>query len=165
LDYALQVQTADGTPVVAYEAPLASLGQQGAALTVLASGFLDPANNSNGPAFGLYVALAEGGDLLPLPVITNVGLNSMADDALTISAWPNPVNDVLNVRIDARENRSVNAVLLDMTGRVVLQLPNTLINAGDNILQIGTAQLSEGAYTLSITGNNGIRTMAVQVMR
>lgn len=164
-NYALQVQTADGTPVVTYDAPLAGLGLEGQAITVLASGFLDPSNNSNGPAFGLYVALAGGGDLVPLPVITNVGVNSLADDALTVSAWPNPANDVLNVSIDARELRQVSATITDMTGRVVVQVPASVINVGENRLQIGTAQLSEGLYSLSLIGNEGITTIPVQVMR
>jgi hypothetical protein len=70
-DYILEVRTADGeTTVVAYSAPLATLGLDGAAITVVASGFLNPANNSAGPAFGLYVALASGGDLIALPVYT-----------------------------------------------------------------------------------------------
>ncbi|MEE4178618.1 MAG: T9SS type A sorting domain-containing protein, partial [Bacteroides sp.] len=68
-DYVLEVRTADGeTTVVAYSAPLATLGLEGAALTVVASGFLNPANNSDGDAFGLFVALASGGDLIALPV-------------------------------------------------------------------------------------------------
>ena len=38
--------------MAAYGAPLATLGLQDAALVVVASGFLDPTQNSNGPAFG-----------------------------------------------------------------------------------------------------------------
>jgi hypothetical protein len=68
-DYVIEVRTADGSTVVAaYTAPLGTLNLEGAALTVVASGFLNPANNSNGPAFGLFVATAAGGDLLELPL-------------------------------------------------------------------------------------------------
>ena len=71
LDFTLQVRTADNSTIVAaYAAPLQTLGLQGAALTVLASGFLNPANNSNGPAFGLWVALPSGGALVELPAAT-----------------------------------------------------------------------------------------------
>ena len=69
LDYVLEIRDETGTVTVAsYDAPLATLGLDGAAISVVASGFLNPANNSNGPAFGLYVALATGGDLVMLPV-------------------------------------------------------------------------------------------------
>ncbi|MCB2221403.1 MAG: DUF4397 domain-containing protein [Bacteroidetes bacterium] len=69
LDYVLDVRDETGTTSVAkYQAPLATLGLDGAAITVVASGFLDPSNNSNGPAFGLWVALASGGPLVELPL-------------------------------------------------------------------------------------------------
>ncbi|MEZ5083960.1 MAG: DUF4397 domain-containing protein [Bacteroidales bacterium] len=54
--------------VAAYQAPLATLGLEGVALTVIASGFLNPNNNSMGEAFGLWVALPSGGNLVELPL-------------------------------------------------------------------------------------------------
>ncbi|HEY0977841.1 MAG TPA: DUF4397 domain-containing protein, partial [Flavobacteriales bacterium] len=71
-DYVLQVRDAAQTTTVAtYSAPLATLDLQGAALVVVASGFLDPAQNSGGPAFGLWAALPTGGPLVPLPSLSN----------------------------------------------------------------------------------------------
>ncbi|MDN3493905.1 DUF4397 domain-containing protein, partial [Winogradskyella bathintestinalis] len=67
-DYTINVSTADGATVVEeYSAPLSTLGLDDLAITVLASGFLDPSMNSNGPAFGLWVALPTGGALVELP--------------------------------------------------------------------------------------------------
>lgn len=163
-DYAVQVQTSTGAPVATYSAPLSTLGLDGLALTVVASGFLDPSNNSNGPAFGLWVALPSGGGLVELPLITNVGIGE-ADAALTVAAWPNPVNDILNVSVEAAEQREVTALMTDMTGRVVLEIPTTLMNRGENRLQINTTGLSNGMYTLSLVGNSGKQVMAVQVSR
>src|SRR5690606_22821372 len=55
IDYRLEVRDATGTVTVAsYEAPLASLGLQGQAIGVIASGFLDPSVNNNGAGFGLF---------------------------------------------------------------------------------------------------------------
>jgi hypothetical protein len=68
-DYELEVRTASGSPLIRYAAPLASLSLNGSVITVVASGFLDPANNSDGPEFGLWVALSSGGALIPLPVV------------------------------------------------------------------------------------------------
>gem|GEM_PF-1937526 len=79
-DYILEVRDETGTvKVAAYEAPLATLGLQGQALTVLASGFLNPEANSDGEAFGLYVALAAGGPLVELPFY---------DDTVIIDEFP-----------------------------------------------------------------------------
>lgn len=69
-DYVFQVTDASGLNAVeSYLAPFLSNGQSGASLTILASGFLDPAMNSSGPAFGLWVADANGGDLIPLEIV------------------------------------------------------------------------------------------------
>jgi hypothetical protein len=54
VDYTLNVTDETGATVVAsYQAPLQTLTLGGKGLVVLASGFLNPSNNSNGAAFGL----------------------------------------------------------------------------------------------------------------
>jgi hypothetical protein len=66
-NYIFEIQDAAGTTVVkSYDAPLSTLGLTDAAVTVVASGFFDPSVNSSGPGFGLWVALASGGELVPL---------------------------------------------------------------------------------------------------
>jgi hypothetical protein len=66
-DYLIDITTADGsTKVAGYQAYLAEFGLADAAVTVFASGFLDPGANQDGPAFGLWVSLASGGALIEL---------------------------------------------------------------------------------------------------
>src|SRR6056297_639569 len=67
-DYSLQIQDETGyTAVAQFSAPLSTLGLTDSALVVVASGFLDPSSNNDGPAFGLYAALPSGGELVELP--------------------------------------------------------------------------------------------------
>jgi hypothetical protein len=67
-NYSLQVQNETGYVAVSqYSAPLSDLGLTDSALVVVASGFLDSTQNSDGPAFGLYAALPSGGELVKLP--------------------------------------------------------------------------------------------------
>lgn len=54
-DYLLDITSADGsTKVAGYQANLEELGLEGAAITVFASGFLDPSANQNSPALGIF---------------------------------------------------------------------------------------------------------------
>jgi hypothetical protein len=66
-NYLIDITTADNSITVAgYQAYFTELGLADAAVTVFASGFLDPASNGDGPAFGLWVSLATGGALVEL---------------------------------------------------------------------------------------------------
>jgi hypothetical protein len=68
VDYSLQLRNSAGTDVIAqYTAPFGALNLGGGAYSVVASGFLNPDNNSNGPAFGLFAVLPIGGPFIPLP--------------------------------------------------------------------------------------------------
>ncbi|MFN2395293.1 MAG: DUF4397 domain-containing protein, partial [Bacteroidales bacterium] len=94
-DYVIEVRTADGSAVVAaYEAPLGTLNLEGAALTVVASGFLNPADNSDGPAFGLFVATADGGALLELPLYEEEPLiGDSCDNPIVVDVIGDPLVD------------------------------------------------------------------------
>ncbi|SDL59525.1 Por secretion system C-terminal sorting domain-containing protein [Catalinimonas alkaloidigena] len=116
--YTLTVSTADGTTQVAqYTAPLEGIFA-GQAATVLASGFLDPSMNSDGAAFGLYVAPATGGELIALPVAT------AADDFMTrvsdLRVYPTPaVSGTLYVEYSLREAGPVTLNLLTLQGQKI----------------------------------------------
>jgi hypothetical protein len=94
-DYVLAIRDETGTVTVAsYDAPLETLGLNGQAMAVIASGFLDPTMNNNGAAFGLFVALPSGGELVELPVHTpsarvQVIHNSADAAASMVDVWLN----------------------------------------------------------------------------
>lgn len=114
-DYTINVTDASGATVVAsYSAPLQTLGLQGQSITVLASGFLNRANNSNGAAFGLYAATAQGGTLTALPLIpTSV---SRLDNNASIKVYPNPANNIIH--LDGI-NTNGKISIIDFTGKLV----------------------------------------------
>ncbi|TVQ09180.1 MAG: DUF4397 domain-containing protein [Bacteroidetes bacterium] len=155
-DYVLEVRTADGETVVAsYQAPLATLELDGAALTVVASGFLNPDNNSNGPAFGLWVATNIGGALIQLPLFTNI--NDLTGEFTDISLFPNPVRNMVNL-VSTQEMQQVR--VFDISGRVVY---SNIINSEE--YQINTEHLESGMYFVRITTAKGIFTGKLQVQK
>ncbi|SDI56089.1 T9SS type A sorting domain-containing protein, partial [Winogradskyella thalassocola] len=153
-DYTINVSTADGSTVVAeYAAPLNTLGLNDAAITVIASGFLDPAANSNGPAFGLWVALPTGGALVELPMnplsVNEFGISD-------IKVFPNPVKNVLNVALNDVIKTKVN--LYDLSGRLVTT--TTFINQ-TNTLDV--SKLKSGIYVLELANDKGKTTTKISI--
>jgi hypothetical protein len=146
-NYNVQVRNAAGTDVVAeYQAPLAALNLQGQALVVVASGFLNPANNSNGPAFGLWAAPAAGGPLVQLPSapVSSTRLqviHNCADAAAaTVDVWLN--NTLL---IDNFQFRKASA-FIDAPAGVAFDVTIQPANSTDT-----TNGLARFTYTLAAT--------------
>jgi hypothetical protein len=146
----LQVRPA-GVPsaIASYDAPLATLNLDDAAIVVLASGFLNPAVNSNGPAFGLWVALPSGGSLVELPTSPSTGLDEINTDILNVNVYPNPANNIINI-----ENYDLTKMNISITNVVGKQIQNDAYNVNVNTIDISS--LAQGAYQITITNENKI---------
>ncbi|MBC8882550.1 DUF4397 domain-containing protein [Flavobacterium piscinae] len=156
LDFTLDVRDETGTVTVAsYQAPLQTLGLDGAAITVVASGFLDPSQNSNGPAFGLWVALASGGDLIPLPLVETPTARLQAihnSPDLAAALVDVYVNDELLLNDFAFRTATP---FIDVPAGVELSIdvaPSTSTSSAESIYNL-TATLAEGeTYILVANG-------------
>jgi hypothetical protein len=162
-DYILEVRDETGTTTVAaYDAPLATLGLDGAAISVVASGFLFPANNTNGPAFGLWVALASGGDLIPLSFPTAVEEQpTIIEDKFMI--YPNPARDMVNVNYGLETDQNVSIEIYNMIGNKVFEQELGFKGASTHNEQINITGLSNGLYFLRITAGNSQITQKLKV--
>ncbi|MGL5892658.1 MAG: DUF4397 domain-containing protein, partial [Bacteroidia bacterium] len=148
-NYNISVTDQTGNTVVAsYLAPLAALNLQGQAITVLASGFLNPAVNSGGPAFGLWVALASGDSLIPLDLTTGI---SETDAVSNMVMFPNPAQN--NVQIAFSLETSVQQgmiTLTDMSGRTVQNTDLGSLSAGNYMQDVQLAGLEKGIYIVEL---------------
>jgi hypothetical protein len=145
--YTLQVTDAINNSVVVaqYSANLSTLG--GGAAVVFASGFLTPANNQNGEAFGLYAALADG-TVIPFSLTT--GLNSIQNNFVQ-TIYPNPVNDLMNIQLNSDVIAEV-ATVIDVTGKIVYSMP---ISNSNSTFTIDVKNLNAGTYFLNVYSNTG----------
>lgn len=150
-NYLLDITDQSGANKVAsYSANLQTLGLGGAAITVVASGFLNPANNSNGPAFGLYAATAAGGSLVALPVFTSVGSISKARS--DVQVWPNPATGSINITGGFTAENAMMTIT-DISGRTISRMKYS------NTVDIST--LSSGVYLLTVEDDNYIATKMI----
>ena len=146
-DYVVQIN-AGGSGVAAYQAPLSTLGLEGAALAVIASGFLDPSQNSDGASFGLWVSLPSGGDLIPLPAAT-LGVADFNKN--TFVMFPNPANNQLNFDFKSLDVNELTINITDVQGRIIL---NNRINSTNSAIDVSS--LSTGLYQVTILDGNSI---------
>jgi len=156
-DYRLAITDETGTTtVVSYEAPLQTLGLNGSALVVFASGFLNPANNSDGQSFGLWVALPDG-TTLPLPTtITSVkGIdNSIPSDFSLEQNYPNPFNPTTSINFSMPVSGFVSLRIYNAIGQEVAELVNDFMEAGSYSYNINASQLSSGIYFYKLNSGN-----------
>ncbi len=142
-DYILEVQDMTGTTVVSsYSAPLATLSLADLGIVVVASGFLDPSVNSNGPAFGLWVALPAGGGMVELPV----AFASVGQNELELNVYPNPTTDF--IRVDGISEVTF-VQIMDMSGRIVM---NSEVQANE---EINVSDLNTGNYLVTFNNTQG----------
>jgi Secretion system C-terminal sorting domain/Domain of unknown function (DUF4397) len=161
-DYNINITDAAGANVVAsYQAPLATLGLGGRSLTVLASGFLNPAMNSNGAAFGLWVATAAGGALIPLPLATSINRTSEVSE---MQVFPNPAQNNINLSFKAEQNTDVAVQITDALGQLVYEQQLGNIYGQQNI-QIATQNIPNGIYNLSLRSSKGVKTSRLLIQK
>ncbi len=139
LNYTLGIAPAGGNNIAQFSAPLQTLNLQDVALVVVASGFLDPSQNSNGPSFGLFAASPAGGALLALPAVASSTRNLPAD---AFKVFPNPARDAFDVQFTA-ELEGAQLQLTDLQGRV---LRVQTLEKGMTKIRVATNDLAPGLY-------------------
>ncbi|KAF5028115.1 hypothetical protein DSECCO2_662420 [anaerobic digester metagenome] len=163
-NYQLNITDETGSTVVAtFNAPLADLGLQGQALTLVASGFLDTAANSNGPEFGLFAVLPSGGDFVTLGNTTNVATNRL--DITNLMTYPNPSNGSTHLTFSIQQASELKISVHSMNGQVVYQENTGVIPAGTHQQLLPLNQLPSGLYLVNLVAGNTNQTTKLQVIK
>ncbi len=162
-NYQLAIQDETGSVTVAtFDAPLETLMTEGAALTVLASGFLTPADNSNGAGFGLWASLGSGGALIPLSNVTGIqDVESISNAAL----FPNPTNDNATMFFDLVEDENINLEVVNTMGQRVFVRSFGEMLSGNHRVELPASEMAPGFYFVNLRTNNGVVSTKLQVVR
>lgn len=82
--------------------------------------------------------------------LIGVGINEPVAQTEFISAYPNPANDLVNVRVNRTNNDAMTIELMDVTGKTVYQSGNVGIN---NYFDM--SKYEAGVYIVKVTGTDG----------
>ncbi|MDX1909582.1 MAG: DUF4397 domain-containing protein [Bacteroidia bacterium] len=134
------------TRVATYAADASGLG--GGAGIVLASGFLTPATNQNGEAFGLLLVLADGTAIL-LPISTGIDELPLRNELLEV--YPNPAAGIATLNYEVEKAGDVTISVLDIAGREVSRQVMANQPAGSLGTTLDVSTLTNGYYTVMVT--------------
>ncbi len=156
----------NGTVVATFDADLRGLA--GGAAIVFASGFLSPASNKDGAAFGLFAALGDG-TVIELPASSTPALAMTANvvdmpedaslaedlggetpvsfDTALDQNYPNPFNPSTTIRFTLAEPSNVSLSVFNANGQLVERLADGRpFDAGVHTVAFNGVGLASGVY-------------------
>jgi len=138
-----------GTPVASFALDVSALA--GGAAAVVASGFLDPSSNSDGPGFALYVYLPDGSRVDPAVVTSTEDRTEIPAQFRVNGNYPNPFNPSTSVDFDLPASADVSVEVFDMLGRKVLATPSQTRTAGTSqAIRVDASALPSGSYVYRV---------------
>jgi PKD repeat protein len=121
------------------------------------------------PTVGTYTitltAISDCGDsTITKTVDVTSGMRNI-EAKLNVNVYPNPTNNVLNVKVDLYTADVLNMNIISMSGQVVKSLDQKRMNAGSQTISIDVADLNAGMYLLRLQTQNGQRTVRFTIAR
>jgi hypothetical protein len=152
-DYTIDIAPVDLPDTIVASFSLDLRGRAGTAIRILASGFLSPGENQNGPAFGLLMVASDGAASLlpPGPVSNEPGVPSRPAVART-SIHPNPTRAAATVRFSLKAEGEVSIEVFDLLGRRMVVAAREPWPAGpERSITIDTSTMPVGTYVYRLT--------------
>ncbi|HRG58065.1 MAG TPA: DUF4397 domain-containing protein [Bacteroidia bacterium] len=159
-NYTFNLEEAFGVSIIGtFTAPLSTLGLQGKAIVLLASGFINPGSNSNGEDWGAWYSLPTGGALIPLPDVTS--LNELKGKNQLVM-FPNPASSRLNI-LNPNTNEISIVNIYNQVGETVFS--QTIPANGSKFISVELDQIANGLYHVEVINNNNRSIGKVSVLK
>lgn len=158
-DYVIGVAPAGGNVIASYRVAGTALAGQSA--VIFASGFLDPAANKDGEAFGLFALVAGNVVRLPLAVESVVDVPALPNTTVS----PNPATTTVQARFTMPHDGAVRIRLTDLMGSVVAESSVAGLSAGNHAIPMSVAGNAAGSYLMTIDAGSHRSIVPVAVVR
>jgi hypothetical protein len=97
-------------------------------------------------------------------VTTTVGINENSI-ATGFTAYPNPVNETLNLNFGLANDAVISLEVVDMLGNVVIAQQLGSKQVGMNNAQLNVSNLSAGMYMVNLKANDNVSTLRISVAK
>jgi hypothetical protein len=71
-----------------------------------------------------------------------------------VDMYPNPANELVNIRIDGKAGDQIKGYLMDNTGKLVTTIVNTLLNQNSEMFRFDVTNIPSGVYMVNISVGN-----------
>jgi hypothetical protein len=93
-----------------------------------------------------------------------VGINEKGEDVFSLlHTYPNPANDLTNVRFELKNTTEVSFRVFDMAGREVFRNDMGMLTPGRHNVEMNTLGLADGVYQYTLTAGGSTVTRPVMV--
>jgi len=160
----LEIRDASGANVLfSLQADLSAYADS--TLSIIASGFLDPSMNQNGPAFSVD-AISVGGTRIPFGLLTGIGddENQLTDYRL-LQNYPNPFNPTTTIEFSIPQNERVELTIYNALGETVETLVRGTLSAGEHSFNWDAANRASGVYYYQLTAGAFNKTGKMLLMK
>jgi len=89
------------------------------------------------------------------------GLTNM-DENENLTIYPNPANDLVNLKFKDALSQNTKLTVLDISGRIVF---STQVPLNTEKFQLSTAELKSGLYHIVLHNDNGLKVLNLNVLR
>jgi hypothetical protein len=103
------------------------------------------ATNSAGTAYGNCISFVAGAPS---------GIGAEEYCAIKLDMYPNPATDMVHIRFESPDPKSLVFTIYDLGGKVVLQEKLEQVVSGINTHSFEVSELTSGYYTCILEGNN-----------
>ena len=160
-DYAIQVTNSSASFFWGnYALPANGLSWEGNSIVIFSSGFINPANNSDGENFGMWAAFADG-TVIQLDNYVGVGEHNENFD---IAIFPNPADDLIQINAKFAGKEKFSMVIYDADNREIA--PVVSANKSESFVHsFNCENLSQGVYYLRVVDEHSSQSFRFVVLR
>jgi hypothetical protein len=122
--------------------------------------------SGNGNYTACLTAMTSFGcsDSVCMPIMIDVGINTVTPEGETTTLYPNPANDLLNLEMNVLSDKQVSIVAYDVTGKLMIN-ENRSLTSGNNVMTFDVTNWDNGIYFIRIINDGKVNTMKVMINR